>query len=361
MIPRETGTSEAIWGYNDNVTSRVSQPEECFRLTVDEGLDRNYLAPYEVTLTLSAANLTWGSIAWDEFKGITCDGKMFTPDVDVCQLLADDVDMLPMPTAIPVVQQSATPGTPSNNVERNTLAGFNLLFEDAADNRHRFTAMWYLNDRTKEKDDTRNLYAGVDLDDAVAPTGTAFQTGAELDAMAPRVDTTDNPHPNLVYGAESGITYAADGTATVAATAIRTVWVPTLDDDFDPMYGDLGKTSNGLNTADNFQDDDDSNMCDAADGGSAASPTGALNSTLCNAEDVPISTSVSFVDGMGYGCDPVKVDYTLTCQWDARGESDERCRRRLRCRLSDQRRQVRNRRIQHRRLRVLQGGVGIPR
>ena len=75
--------------------SRAAFPSlrKCFRLTVDDGLDRNYLDPYEVTLTLASANLTWGKIAWDAFKGVKCDGKMFTPDVDVCEMLAEEVDM----------------------------------------------------------------------------------------------------------------------------------------------------------------------------------------------------------------------------------------------------------------------------
>ena len=122
---------------------------------MDEGLDRNYLDPYEVTLTLSSADLTWGKIDWDAFEDITCPGRMFTPDVDVCQMLADDVAALPIPEAIPVVQQYGTTGasTATDNVTGNTLAGFNLEYEDAGDNRHRFTAMWYLNDRTKAKDD----------------------------------------------------------------------------------------------------------------------------------------------------------------------------------------------------------------
>ena len=156
----------------------------------------------------------------------------------------------------------------------------------------------------------RNLYDSPDLSTAVGPTGSAFSTNVS----STPTDATQGTQ-NLVYGAEG---------ATGGTVDSRTVWVPTLDDDFDPMYGDLGKVSFGTNTASNFADDDDSSSCTASDGGTgttgitATNPAGHNNSTLCDAEDVVIETSVSFVDGLGYGCDPVKVSYTLTCQWDTR-------------------------------------------
>ena len=43
------------------------------------------------------------------------------------------------------------------------------------------------------------------------------------------------------------------------------------------------------------------------------------NGTLCDANDVEIATSVTFPLGLGYGCDPIEVEYTLTCDWSARG------------------------------------------
>ena len=101
----------------------------------------------------------------------------------------------------------------------------------------------------------------------------------------------------------------------------------TLDDDNDPIYGDLGKvTIDGVDTADNFTDDDDSYKCSADDGGAKATGTATdpdrdANSTLCDASDVEIATSVTFPLGLGYGCDPVKVEYTLTCDWSSRGNA----------------------------------------
>ena len=111
------------------------------------------------------------------------------------------------------------------------------------------------------------------------------------------------------------------GTTAGAAGTIQGAWVATLDKDYDPMYGDLGKVdTGGDDKADNFVAGDDSNACTADDGGSAATGTNGadMNGTLCNAE-VEIATSVTFPLGLGYGCDAVKKTYTLTCNWNARG------------------------------------------
>ena len=72
--------------------------------------------------------------------------------------------------------------------------------------------------------------------------------------------------------------------------------------------------------ADNIRKDDDTYKCSADDGGAAATGKAGAdqNATLCDAKDVEIETSVTFVDGMGLGCSET-VDYTLTCQWDASG------------------------------------------
>ena len=95
--------------------------------------------------------------------------------------------------------------------------------------------------------------------------------------------------------------------------------MPTLDKDFDPIYGDLGKVDLlGVDKAGNFAADDDSNACSADDGGTAKGK-GLVNGTLCDAEGVEIETSVTYPLGLGYGCKAVKVAYTLTCDWSTRG------------------------------------------
>ena len=294
-----------LWDYNDNLASRVSKPDNCFRITVDKGLERDYLDNYSVELTLAAAQLTWGSIAWDAFKGHKCDTVPVDTGVPVCDMFADEVNNLPNPKTVAVAQLISTgPSQASDNVTGVTLAGFNLMYEDAGMNRYRFTAMPYLDATTTSKTDTLDLYDAVPStidDDTDSSDDTNAKTGSTIGT------TTDH-----VIGAGGA------------------VWIPTLDDDYDPMYGDLGKvditleggTDSGADgKADNFADDDDSNDCKAGDGGVGATGTGGAdnNSTLCDAE-VEIPAMVTFTDGLGLGCD-MTVEYTLTCNWNSRGNA----------------------------------------
>ena len=110
-----------------------------------------------------------------------------------------------------------------------------------------------------------------------------------------------------------------DGAGAVVGTGSPAAWVKTVDKDYDPIYGDLGKVDiGGDDKADNFTTADDSNACTADDGGTAKAST-SNNGTLCDAEGVEIETTVSFPLGLGYGCDAVEKTYTLTCDWNTRG------------------------------------------
>ena len=274
-----------LWDYNDNLVSRVSKPDDCFRITVDHGLERNYLDAYTVTFAPKGADVAWGEIAWEDWEDLTCASESWEAmeQVDVCAMFADEVDNLPAPTAVAMVTTDADSTEQTNIVDNQlTLAGFNLNFKDAGDNRHQFTAMWYARKKSDGKAEMPppNLYAAV-ADDA---------TTAAVDEA-----------------------HTADRVSGYNGTA----WVKTIDKDYDPMYGDLGKVdTGGDDKADNFVEADDSNACTADDGGSAK---GAVNNgTLCNASQT-IETSVTFPLGLGYGCDPIEVEYTLTCDWNARG------------------------------------------
>ena len=243
---------------------------------MDHGLGRNYLDAYTVTLAPQGADVAWGEIAWEAWEDLTCGSMDFVAmdQVDVCAMFEEEVDSLPTPDAVPIVTTTAEVGAQSN-LTGPSLAGFDLDYDGAAAARHRFTAMWYA--REKEMPPP-NLYADG--------------------------DDTDTDPDDMVRG--------ADGAA----------WVKTLDKDFDPTEGDLGKVSiDGDDEADNFAAGDDSRDCSADDGGSAATGKDGVdaNSTLCNAEDVEIEAEVTFPLGLGYGCDAVKKTYTLTCNWDARG------------------------------------------
>ena len=284
---------QTLWSYNDNLVSRISKPDDCFRLTVDHGLERNYLDAYTVTMAPQGADVSWGMIPWwakrDDLKCPSMSWEAMA-QVDVCAMFEEEVARLPTPEAVAVVTREADV-TAASNLTGPSLWGFNLDYDGAGDDRHRFTAMWY--GRGKEMPPP-NLYADL--------TATTDFDEADMVVGATQMDTSTPP--------------------AVLATGSPEPWVKTLDKDFDPMYGDLGKVSiDGNDNADNFAMNDDSYACSADDGGTAATGTNGVdnNSTACNAEDVVIETSVTFPLGLGYGCEAVEVDYTLTCQWDARG------------------------------------------
>ena len=271
------------------------KPDNCFRITVDHGLTRNYLDAYTVELDPNGADVAWGKVAWEAWEDLTCAPMEFSTmdQVDVCAMFEAEVAALPMPTVVPVVMSDAEVLLASNiPADTTTLEGFNLSFKGAADSRHRFTAMWYARKKANGKAEMPppNLYA--------------------TDATDDDIPAHDERH-----------------TANVVSGYDATAWVATLDDDNDPIYGDLGKvTIDGQDTADNFNMDDDSYKCSADDGGAKATGTATdpdrdANSTLCDASDVEIATSVTFPLGLGYGCDPVKVEYTLTCDWSSRGNA----------------------------------------
>ena len=277
---------ETLWDYNDNLVSRISKPDDCFRLTVDHGLARNYLDAYTVEFDPNGADVAWGEIAWEAWEKLTCAPMDFSAmeQVDVCAMFEEEVDRLPTPDAVPVLTTEADATEQSNIVDAElTLAGFNLEFEDAADSRHRFVAMWYGRTKTDGKAEMPppNLYATV-VDDG-------------------ETDHDDAHTADMVSGYDA------------------TVWVKTLDKDFDPIYGDLGKVDLGGNDkADTFETTDDSNACSADDGGTAKGAK-VDNGTLCDADGVEIETTVTFPLGLGYGCDAVEKTYTLTCDWSTRG------------------------------------------
>ena len=69
-----------LWDYNDNLVSRVSKPDDCFRLTVDHGLGRNYLDAYSVEFEPIGGDVngSWGKIDWEAWEELTCEPQTFT-------------------------------------------------------------------------------------------------------------------------------------------------------------------------------------------------------------------------------------------------------------------------------------------
>ena len=121
--------------------SRIPKPDNCFRLTVDHGLERNYLDAYTVTMAPQGADVTWGKIDWwKDRDDLQCDPMTWEAmeQVDVCGMFREEVDRLPTPKAVPVVTDSNDTDAQSN-LAGITLAGFYLDYDGAGDKRHRFT------------------------------------------------------------------------------------------------------------------------------------------------------------------------------------------------------------------------------
>ena len=116
-----------------------------------------------MTLAPQGADVAWGGIAWKAWKDLTCESMDFVAmeQVDVCAMFEEEVERLPMPTrrrgrtAVRPTTGTATDNLIGNDAGRLPAASF----KDAADdNRHRFTAMWYLDDTT---DATRRMFTPV--------------------------------------------------------------------------------------------------------------------------------------------------------------------------------------------------------
>ena len=149
------------FGYNDNVASRVHRPDNCFRITVDDTLERDYFSSY--TVEMDAGIIPgWGAFT---FKDLTCEPMSYeaAAQADVCAMFGEEVGRLEMPSAKPVVHVPSADATdPSTRtLIANTLAGFQLgFYSPGADavaavaavtaNRHQFTAMWYVTNAKKE-------------------------------------------------------------------------------------------------------------------------------------------------------------------------------------------------------------------
>ena len=121
------------FGYNDNVASRVHRPDNCFRITVDDTLERDYFSSYTVEMD---AGITpgWGAFI---FEDLTCEPMSYeaAAQADVCAMFEEEVGRLETPSAkprlhVPRDDASAVPTT--RTLVANTLEGFQLGFYDRA-------------------------------------------------------------------------------------------------------------------------------------------------------------------------------------------------------------------------------------
>ena len=268
-VPTVGASGSGIWGSSSNpcetdYQSPHSKPAECFRVAIAE--DRNSLASYTVVLEREPIPIDWGAVGWEELD-VGCEPATFSAaaQVDVCDLLAEEVGNLGGMTAIPKLY-----GDPTRPVDLYNagviqgrsifvLWGFNFAIE--LPRSKRFTGLMH---RHQKGNGTVNLYSS-----------------GRLGRHSER-------------------------------------WLQLLDSGWEDVVGDFG-------LVDLYGDDSPDNLrvlphwwrpelvetCSAEDGGAAGG-------TLCDAEEVVLADSVTFVDGLGLGCSKT-LDFSLTCDWDADG------------------------------------------
>ena len=216
--------------YTQTGLDAVHKPEECARVTSSSDLP--YFADYSVTVTPSAA-LAWSSNTWTQIPAAAarkCAGTTFaaSDDIDVCELLEDEVALMDDSgvAATPVVMFGTSPSHLAASTERvnaedqSRLAGFDLQLPI---DQTRWMTLTYYDTTTRGQEDTADLYDQSYVDDA----------GEEITvAKANLVATTTAATALGTYS------YNAAGRLTGDDGA---VWVPILNADGDPLYGDLGK------------------------------------------------------------------------------------------------------------------------
>ena len=289
-------------GQDATTTRGIDKPRSCFRLHAD----KDYLSSYEVTLSLASGGVSWGSVDWEEnpFKDLTCEPMTVVAtdamDVDVCELFEEEVDAQHSKD-LTIIGRVTGSGTTLR------LSGVDVAMPGS--DSERYTQVWYHDgSKTSDKATLRRLQSDFVEGDATA---------------ADRVG-----HAVSRDGLLTAATNAANE-STVDSEDVGTGFVPLVDDDNDPIYGDIGKVDHdgaansvgGDDEPNNFLATDDAAKCSADDGGKAESKDGENDGTLCDAEDVPIDFTVVFVDNFGkdgHGC-MVEKTYTMTCDWDADG------------------------------------------
>ena len=155
---------------------------------MDHGLARNYLDPYTVTLAPNGADVAWGEIAWEAWEDLTC-APMDLLRHGPGRCLRDVRRRGRSPAdangraggSVARTRALGTWRTASTMSSCPTLAGFQLKFKDAAESRHRFTAMWYFDDTTKPPPASRgkdvyDLYQNHTLTTTVPDDGARFTT-----------------------------------------------------------------------------------------------------------------------------------------------------------------------------------------
>ena len=274
----------------------VTKPDGCFRISAASGA--NYLADYSIELAAAGSAVSWGTVDWTKvyeeganpFMDLTCDTVMVAAadEVDVCALFEDEVSRaleagwgganvyLEGDNSDFVV---TTTGENAATADVGGDAELNWEVESASKPRQ-FGTIWYDNDG----DPATDRGPGVDL----------------------YADTPDG----------------ADATGGEIAPAVRDgLILALLDDDGDPLHGDIGKVDRRKpNTASppvkNQAAGADGKADNYADGNEACSDDDGGDG--CDAKML-IPLDYTFKSGTAFECEADRT-VTVECTWDAQGQ-----------------------------------------
>ena len=265
--------------YGGSTASALDMPEECFRVNTRGSAKTNYFGGYSIELAAKGSAVSWGEIAWDQFKELTCDSKTFAvaDEVDVCDLFEDEVDAaLEEKWGAATYSIVDTAGDPSTSAAATDRLGDLMSVVPSSATSRRFATVWY--DANGNGKATVDLYS--DTDDS---------TPAVVD------------RPSLTF--------------------------ELLDNDNDHKFGDFGKVDfsrrNPNDTTASVSTDDGSWEF-KSDGNAENADTGETKCTDddggdgCDAEFSEM-VDIKIESGSALGCKTLRT-VTITCSWDADGE-----------------------------------------
>ena len=266
----------------------VTKPDGCFRISAN-GV--NYLADYAIELAAVGSAVSWGSVDWEKvfeddeeatnpFMDLSCDTVMVAAadEVDVCALFEDEVD------------RALEAG----------WGGGEVYFED---------------DSPAFRVDTSSATADVPGDASITFETESTSKPRQFGTIWYDVDGDGKPTDDLYRDDDDGDTEEDDDTTRTGLV------IELLDDDGDPMYGDIGK----LDRRRASKDGKTKNM--RADAGDGVADNYSDNNAKCSDDDggdgcdakVVIEKDFTFVSGTAFDCE-VERTVMIECTWDAQGQ-----------------------------------------
>ncbi len=247
--------------------------------TRDDGVDRiNHLEDYSIELSAKGVSVARGKIEWDAVKDLTCDSGMAAAadQVDVCSLFEDEVDRAIEAGWAGGSEYMANFAEDITTPDAGVGGDATLTWEiESRGKTLQFHAIWYANDGD-DGADAVDLYA--DSDDPMDATG-------------------------------------GEGDPAVRDGLI----VQLLDQDGDPMVGDIGKIDRRRIGTDgemkNARPDADGKADNDSDGNAACSDDDGGDG--CDAEQF-IDVELAFEFGTAFKCEAERT-VQVECTWNAQG------------------------------------------